>query len=311
VYHGESRGGHLEQGELGCETCRRRWPVRAGLPRLVDEAEVRGSDRFMRLLYDSLASLHDPAARLLLPVLQLSSVEALRDGYMRRLALARLRRPRAPRPLRILEVGIGGGANLPLIERDLRPDLDVDLWGVDLSEGMIRQCRRRLAAHAGRSVRLLLADAHALPFPDASFDRVFHVGGIAAFRDPRRALAEMARVARPGTPIVVVDEQLDPERRHGLYFRTVFRLLTFYDAAPTCPRMHLPAGARAVREEQLSRFYYCLTFRAPKGRHPRKPAGGRSRSTINVNSFSGPRISKRRYRSVEASRIRVSSAVRR
>ena len=76
----------------------------------------------------------------------------------------------------------------------------------------------------------------------------------------------MARVARPGTPIVVVDEQLDPARCHGLYHRLVFRALTFYTPDAVCPRADLPAGATDVLEEQVSRFYYCLRFRMPKAR---------------------------------------------
>ncbi len=223
---------------------------------------MRGPDWLMRLIYDHLAPLHDPAVRVLLPLLQFSGADALRDGYMKHLDLGALRRARNGRP-RILEVGVGTGANLPLMERDLPAHLDVELWGCDLSAGMLAQCQRRLAADANRPMRLLLADAHALPFPDASFDRVFHIGGIAGYRDPRRALAEMARVARPRTPIVVVDEQLDPHRQHGLYHRLMFRALTFYTPEAIAPRAELPAGAVDVLEEQISRFYYCLRFRMP------------------------------------------------
>ena len=108
------------------------------------------------------------------------------------------------------------------------------------------------------------ADAHALPFADASFDRVFHVGGIGGYGDTRLGLAEMARVARPDTPIVVVDEQLDPGRDDSLFHRVVFRALTFYTTAPDSPVADLPPGATAVLSEQVSRFYYCLTFRMPR-----------------------------------------------
>jgi ubiquinone/menaquinone biosynthesis C-methylase UbiE/uncharacterized protein YbaR (Trm112 family) len=269
-YRTRTPGRSIRDGTLHCRSCRRDWPVRDGLPRLVDEEEVRGVDCVMRIAYDTFAVFHDPAVWLLLPVLQGSGAVDLRDGYMRRLELGTLRRGRNGRPPRVLEVGVGTGANLPLIERDLPDGLDVELWGCDLSSGMLAQCRDRLAAHRGRQMRLVLADAHALPFPDASFDRVFHVGGIAGYRDPARGLAEMARVARPGTPIVVVDEQLDPHRRHGVYHRLMFRALTFYTPEAVCPRAELPAAATDVLEEQLSRFYYCLRFRMLRradGRH--------------------------------------------
>lgn len=244
-------------GDLACG-CGARWAVGEGIPRLVQERTVRGTDRLMRLFYDGLPRLHDPAVQWLLPVLQGGPAGPIREGTMRRLALSEL----PPGPARILEVGIGAGAHLPLIARDLPRGVQAEVWGADLSLGMMAQCRRRLERRGpDLPVRLLQADAHALPFADATFDRVFHVGAMGSFRDPRRALAELARVAKPGTPIVVVDEQLDPSRRHGPWTKAAFRALTFYDRAPHCPRELLPDGAVGVTEEQVSRFYYCLSFR--------------------------------------------------
>lgn len=243
-------------GDIEC-ACGARWGQRGGVPLLVREEEVGGTDRLMRLFYDGLPRLHDPAVQWLLPVLQGGSAQAIREGTMQRLALREL----APGPARILEVGVGAGAHLPLIRRDLPSGVRAVVWGADLSLGMMAQCQRRIRRGVGLDVRLVQADAHALPFADHSFDRVFHVGAMGSFRDPRRALAEMARVARPGTPIVVVDEQLDPARPAGLFTKAAFRALTFYDRDPHCPRELLPDGATDVVEEQVSRFYYCLTFR--------------------------------------------------
>jgi ubiquinone/menaquinone biosynthesis C-methylase UbiE/uncharacterized protein YbaR (Trm112 family) len=257
-------GDELATGALRCGRCGRAWPVCNGLPRLVDEDRVQRADRFMRGLYDWFAPLHDPVTRALFPPLQGMSERAARDGYMTRLALGSLRPSGDGRRLRILEVGVGAGANLSLLERDLPRELDVELWGLDLSDGMLARCRRRLAHHHGRPMHLLAADAHALPFADGSFDRVFHVGGIGGYGDPRRGLAEMARVARPDTPIVVVDEQLDPRSRRSAFHRLVFRALTFYTAASASPIALLPPHALAVVSEQVSRYYYCLTFRIPR-----------------------------------------------
>jgi len=268
AFEGTSSGGYIRDGELRCGGCRCLWVVADGVPDLVDEAEVRGLDRVMRFVYDRIAPVHDPATHYLLPLLQGSSEASTRDGHMRRLRLWELTRGEDGRPPRILEVGVGSGGNLPWLERDLPRGLDVELWGVDLSRQMLEHCRRRLPSPGAPSMRLLLADGHALPFSDASFDRVYNVGGIGTYRDPGRALAEMARVARPGTPIVVVDEQLDPHRSHSLYHRLMFRALTLYDRAPRCPIAHVPPGAVDVLEEQVSRFYYCLTFQmaAPSDR---------------------------------------------
>src|SRR5262249_55333038 len=112
--------------------------------------------------------------------------------------------------------------------------------------------------------RLLLADAHSLPFQNDLFDRVFHVGAINAYRDPTRALHEMARVARAGTPIVVVDEQLDPGRDHTLCHRMAFHALTLFDTHAQDPKLLVPEEYRPSAEvTPVSRFYYCLTFTKP------------------------------------------------
>lgn len=255
------RGDHLESGALACVRCGALWPIIAGVPRLYSEEQVRGTDRLLRMIYDGMPGLHDPLTTLLTPLLQGISEREGREHIMRRLDLASLV-PRPDRPLRVLETGVGGGANLPYLRRDLA-GCDAEIWGMDLSLGMLRECEKSVARGGFSGVRLLAADAHALPYPDASFDRVFHVGGIGGFRDPRAALAEMARVAVPGTPIVVVDEQLDRRRHQSLFHRLAFRAITFWDPAPKSPRALLPAGACDVIDEQPTRYYYCLTFKMP------------------------------------------------
>ncbi len=261
---GRERGGVLDSGRLSCGTCGAVWPVQDGLPRLVREARVAGTDRLMRFVYDRFAALHDPAVRYLLPRMEGEGSEAaIRDAYLRRIALASLSDEADGRPARVLEVGAGTGANLPLLRRDLPAGVPAEVWGLDLSLGMMERCRRRAASAGLGPVRLLVADAHALPFPDATFDRVFHVGGINAFRDRRLALSEMARVARPGTPIVVVDEQLAPSLRRRPWHRVLFGMLTLLERDPRSPRDLLPPGAQVLHDEQISPFYYCLTFRVP------------------------------------------------
>jgi len=246
-------------GALTCQTCTQRWPVDDDLPQLYQEEHVQGTDRLMRRIYNALPELHDPITDHILPWLQFDQVSTreMRQRYINRMKLHSLNNDNGT--VRILEVGVGGGANLPMLDAALPPGLDVELWGLDLSAGMLRQCAQRLRP-GGRPTRLLVGDVHALPFADATFDRVFHVGATGSFRDPGGALAEMARVARPGTPIVVVDEQLDAQRKNRLHHKALFKLLTFYDADPHSPSELLPHNAEVLSEEQISRFYYSLAF---------------------------------------------------
>ena len=266
-YHpleGEERGGRcgeIGDGILRCRRCPDDYAVRGGLPLLVDQERVRRSDRMLRPIYDFIAPFHDLGVEFSLPVMQFPDPGASRQTYIDELALRELR-TRPGRSPRVLEVGIGAGANLPLVGAALPYHVKAEIWGVDLSAGMLDECRQKTRDSANPP-RLLLADAHALPFGRDTFDRVFHVGGINGYGDPGGALAEMARVARPGTPIVVVDEELDPARKHSVLHRLAFRALTWYDPAPSAPIEAVPNGAEHVSVKPVSRFYYCLSFRMP------------------------------------------------
>jgi SAM-dependent methyltransferase len=67
--------------------------------------------------------------------------------------------------------------------------------GVDASSEMLDVARHR-AAEAGASIDFRLGDAHALEFPDASFDAAVGLRLIMHTPDWRRCLAELCRVAR-------------------------------------------------------------------------------------------------------------------
>ena len=258
TFKGQWRGEHAWRGKL--ETADgTQWQVRDGLPQLFEQEDVRPPDRFMqRWFYNTVPKLHDPAVRILLPLMQSfdQTEDQLRDGYFDQMKLNELPEDR---PVRVLEVSVGTGANLPRLRARLanRP---VEIWGLDLSAGMMGTCRKN--GRAG-DTRLLLADAHALPFADNSFDRVFHIGGINGFGDPALALRELGRVARPNTPIVVVDEQLDANST-SLWHRVGFRAITLYDDDPRAPVDQLPPNAVIDDNAQLSRFFYGLAWHLPE-----------------------------------------------
>ena len=61
------------------------------------------------------------------------------------------------------------------------------------------------AAQLGRPVDLREGDAQALDFPAATFDTVVCTFSLCAIPDDRRAVAEMARVLRPGGLLLLAD----------------------------------------------------------------------------------------------------------
>ncbi len=118
----------------------------------------------------------------------------------------------APQPgACLLDAGCGTGADAFALARDVGPTGSV--VGVDLSARMTAEARRRAAAQAAGGDALPVAFAQAsltaLPFAAAAFDgcraeRVLH-----HLDNPAAALAELARVTRPGGRVVVMDGDLD------------------------------------------------------------------------------------------------------
>ncbi|MFC6010223.1 class I SAM-dependent methyltransferase [Nocardia lasii] len=93
---------------------------------------------------------------------------------------------------RTLEVGAGNGFSMPHYPEDLD-----ELVLVEPNPAL----RTRLAARVDRPaapVRILDGDAHALDFPDNSFDTVTASLVFCSLPHPTRALAELHRVLRPG-----------------------------------------------------------------------------------------------------------------
>jgi ubiquinone/menaquinone biosynthesis C-methylase UbiE len=99
----------------------------------------------------------------------------------------------------VLEIGCGAGhLTVRLAQRGLT------VRAVDSSPGMVELASRR-AAEAGFAgeVSVSQADAHALPFKPDEFDLVVAVGVIPWLHSPGAAVAEMARVLRPGGQLVL------------------------------------------------------------------------------------------------------------
>ncbi len=83
---------------------------------------------------------------------------------------------------------------------------------IDDSEPMLAEARRRLRSHANVEVRA--ADLESLPLDDAGLDAATMVLVLHHVPDPSVALAECARVLRPGGRLLVVD--MLPHDRHDL-----------------------------------------------------------------------------------------------
>jgi SAM-dependent methyltransferase len=97
----------------------------------------------------------------------------------------------------VLDAGAGDGATAQLIAPRAR-----SVTCVDSNETLVDAARVRLAGHA--NTRAEVADITRLPFPDRSFDAVLLLNVLTHLSSPPRALAELARVLRPGGRLALV-----------------------------------------------------------------------------------------------------------
>ena len=98
----------------------------------------------------------------------------------------------APKGLRWLDVGCGNGAFTEVLIERATP---AAVTAIDPSEGQLAYARTRPGT---KLAQFRQADAEALPFAHNSFDAVSMALVITFLADPAKAVAEMARVARPG-----------------------------------------------------------------------------------------------------------------
>lgn len=137
-------------------------------------------------VYDRVASVYD---------LYTTPMEAMGGKRARHRLFSRARG-------RVLELGIGTGANLPSYPPD------VEVAGMDISARMLARARRR-AQRLGLHVALQQADIEHLPYPDDSFDTVTAACVFCSVDDPVQGLREARRVTRPGG-LVLLYEHVRP-----------------------------------------------------------------------------------------------------
>ena len=161
---------------------------------------------------------------------------AKRDSVLRELG----ERP----TLELLDVGGGyGRLAAPLAARHR-------VTIVDVSSEMLDRAR----ALCPPGVEFVLADAQALPFADASFDAVLALDLLPHLPDLRRGIAELARVARPGAPVV-----FDTTNSIALW---VLRYPSYVDREPKRLLLTLRAGGVLPEWRRIVRHHRARDVRA-------------------------------------------------
>ncbi len=97
---------------------------------------------------------------------------------------------------RVLDIGFGGGATLPVLAAAVNPG---KVWGLEISDTMLNKARRRyrVLVRDGR-LELTKGVVEEMPYPDERFDRVCTVNTLYFWIDPGAAITEIFRVTRVG-----------------------------------------------------------------------------------------------------------------
>jgi demethylmenaquinone methyltransferase/2-methoxy-6-polyprenyl-1,4-benzoquinol methylase len=104
---------------------------------------------------------------------------------------------------RVLDLCTGTGDLAIAATRLVAP---VSVIGVDFSSEMLRLALAKVRAQSlASTIRLIRGDATRLPLPDASCDAATIGFGIRNVADPQRALAELARILRPGGRLAILE----------------------------------------------------------------------------------------------------------
>ncbi|HWC39063.1 MAG TPA: class I SAM-dependent methyltransferase [Acidimicrobiales bacterium] len=160
-------------------------------------------NRFARELFDGLPTRYDALAELL----SFGQNGRWRAAMVDRIADGSGEMGAVGSDDTVLDVATGtAGVALMLEERT-----GARVVGLDLTEAMLRQGRQNVARR-GRAERiaLLLGQGERLPFPDASFAGLTFTYLLRYVADPAAALAELARVVRPGGVVASLEFHVPP-----------------------------------------------------------------------------------------------------
>ena len=157
----------------------------------------------------------------------------------RRASLARL--PADAR--QVLLVGAGTGLDFPLLPAGPQ------YTAIDLTPAMLERARPRAAARPELAIELRSGDALALDFADASFDAVILHLIVAVVPDAARALAESARVLRPGGRVLLYDKFLRPGQSAPLRRLLSPLLGRIASRTDVVLEHHLPPTLRVLEDE--------------------------------------------------------------
>lgn len=128
---------------------------------------------------------------------------------------------------KVLIPGIGTGHDLPFIPEG------VDVEGIDISDVMLNIGKVKLKTlKSNKKVNFVKMDAENLQYPDATFDKAVLSLFLTVVFDPKKAMAEIVRVVKPGGEILVYDHMLSKDGVISAVAKPLDSVLSYGFASP-------------------------------------------------------------------------------
>ena len=158
--------------------------------------------------------------------------------------------------MRILDIASGTGE--PALSLALRVGPNGLVTATDVIPEMVSIAAENAKQQGITNMRFEQADAGALPFPDASFDRVTCRFGVMYFPDVPGALHEVRRVLRPGGRAVFA--VWGPLEQMDYLTSTLSVLLRYHPSPPPVPAPETPHPLKFARTGTLSTALHAAGF---------------------------------------------------
>jgi ubiquinone/menaquinone biosynthesis C-methylase UbiE len=112
----------------------------------------------------------------------------------------------------VLEIGFGSGLNVPAYRNVTK------LYALEPSREML-DLAKEYVQKAPFPVELLETSAEQIPLPDHSIDCVVSTWSLCTIPDPKKALAEVQRVLKPGGSFIFIEHGLSPSKKNAFWQR--------------------------------------------------------------------------------------------
>lgn len=238
------------------------YPIEDGVPNFVDRTLLSQIEVNTQEEYDRVASgIYDVAVDWQFQAM-CENEDTVRESMVDMLGLQE--------GMTVLEVGCGTGRDSFRLARRLGPRGHLHMQ--DLSPAMVHSCVRKMAepdVALGSTCTLdySVSNATSLPFPDRTFDAVFHFGGFNQFGDLKKGAGELARVTKTGGSVLFGDEAVAPWLK-GTEFEAIVTTNNALFRAEV-PLATLPESACDVIVRWIiGNCFYVIAFRKGEGLPP-------------------------------------------